>query len=97
MGAALLGLGLAKSGKVVGSIGEAFGIQDLNLGTAGVGDSSKVQVSGNIGKRLQVKYGVGLFDGLAEVTLRYRLMPQLYFQSVSSTNQVFDLLYQFEF
>jgi len=97
VGAALLGLGLAKSGKVVGGIGEAFGIQDLNLGTAGVGDSSKVQVSGNIGKRLQVKYGVGLFDGLAEVTLRYRLMPQLYFQSVSSTNQVFDLLYQFEF
>ncbi|MDU5748585.1 MAG: translocation/assembly module TamB domain-containing protein, partial [Haemophilus parainfluenzae] len=93
VGAALLGLGLAKSGKVVGGIGEAFGIQDLNLGTAGVGDSSKVQVSGNIGKRLQVKYGVGLFDGLAEVTLRYRLMPQLYFQSVSSTNQVFDLLY----
>ncbi|MDU5822040.1 MAG: translocation/assembly module TamB domain-containing protein [Haemophilus parainfluenzae] len=97
VGAALLGLGLAKSGKVVSGIGEAFGIQDLNLGTAGVGDSSKVQVSGNIGKRLQVKYGVGLFDGLAEVTLRYRLMPQLYFQSVSSTNQVFDLLYQFEF
>lgn len=97
VGAALLGLGLAKSGKVVGGIGEAFGIQDLNLGTAGVGDSSKVQVSGNIGKRLQVKYGVGLFDGLAEVTLRYRLMPQLYFQSITSTNQVFDLLYQFEF
>ena len=44
VGAALLGLGLAKSGKVVGGIGEAFGIQDLNLGTAGVGDSSKVQV-----------------------------------------------------
>ncbi|OOF60008.1 translocation/assembly module TamB domain-containing protein [Rodentibacter myodis] len=97
VGAALLGMGLAKSGKLVGGIGEAFGIQDLNLGTAGVGDSSKVQVSGNIGKRLQVKYGVGLFDGLAEVTLRYRLLPQLYFQSVSGTNQVFDLLYQFEF
>ncbi|OOF40470.1 DUF490 domain-containing protein [Rodentibacter rarus] len=97
VGAALLGMGLAKSSKLVGGIGEAFGIQDLNLGTAGVGDSSKVQVSGNIGKRLQVKYGVGLFDGLAEVTLRYRLLPQLYFQSVSGTNQVFDLLYQFEF
>lgn len=97
VGAALLGMGLAKSGKLVGGIGETFGIQDLNLGTAGVGDSSKVQVSGNIGKRLQVKYGVGLFDGLAEVTLRYRLLPQLYFQSVSGANQVFDLLYQFEF
>ena len=63
---------------MVGGIGEAFGIQDLNLGTAGVGDSSKVQVSGNIGKRLQVKYGVGLFDGLAEVTLRCLLYTSQY-------------------
>ena len=97
IGAALLGLGLSKSGKLVGGIGEAFGIQDLNLGTAGVGESSKVVVSGNITNRLQVKYGVGLFDGLAEITLRYRLMPRLYFQSISGTNQVFDLLYRFEF
>ena len=97
VGAALLGLGLGKSGKVVGGIGKTFGIQDLNLGTAGVGDSSKVVVSGNISPRLQVKYGVGLFDGLAEVTLRYKLIPQLYLQSVSGVAQAFDLLYQFEF
>ncbi|PJG83245.1 translocation/assembly module TamB domain-containing protein [Caviibacterium pharyngocola] len=97
IGAALLGMGLAKSGKVVGGIGEAFGIQDLNLGTQGVGDSSKVVVSGNITPRLQVKYGVGLFDGLAEFTLRYKLLPQLYLQSVSGVNQAFDLLYHFEF
>ena len=44
-----------------------------------MGDKSKVTVSGNLTNRLQIKYGVGLFDGLAEVTLRYRLMPQLYF------------------
>lgn len=97
IGAALLGLGLAKSGKVVGGIGQAFGIQDLNLGTAGVGESSKVEVSGSITPRLKIKYGVGLFDGLAEVTVRYRLLPQLYLQSVSGVNQAFDLLYQFEF
>lgn len=97
VGAALLGMGLAKTGNVVGGIGKAFGIKDLNLGTQGVGDSSRVVVSGNITPRLQVKYGVGLFDGLAEVTLRYRLLPQLYVQSVSGVNQAFDLLYQFEF
>ncbi|OOR97212.1 DUF490 domain-containing protein [Canicola haemoglobinophilus] len=97
IGAALLGMGLAKSGKLVGGIGEAFGIQDLNLGTSGVGDGSKVVVSGNITPRLQVKYGVGLFDGLAEFTLRYRLLPKLYLQSVSGVNQAVDLLYQFEF
>ncbi len=97
LGAALLGLGLAKSGKAVGGIGQAFGIQDLNLGTQGVGDSSKVVVSGNITPRLQVKYGVGLFDGLAEFTVRYRLIPKLYLQSVSGVTQAVDLLYQFEF
>ncbi|TDQ57599.1 autotransporter secretion inner membrane protein TamB [Mesocricetibacter intestinalis] len=97
IGAALLGMGLAKSGKAVGGIGQAFGIQDLNLGTAGVGDSSKVVVSGNITPRLQVKYGVGLFDGLAEFTVRYKLFPQLYLQSVTGVNQAVDLLYQFEF
>lgn len=97
VGAALLGLGLAKSGKLIGGIGETFGIQDLNLGTQGVGDSSQVVVSGYITPRLQVKYGVGLFDGLAEFTIKYRLLPRLYFQSVSGVNQAFDLLYQFEF
>ena len=97
VGAALLGMGLAKSGKAVGKIGEVFGISNLNLGTAGVGDSSKVVVSGNLTKDLQIKYGVGLFDGLAEITLRYRLLPQLFLQSVSSTNQTFDVIYQFEF
>ncbi|WP_424407006.1 translocation/assembly module TamB domain-containing protein [Pasteurella sp. PK-2025] len=97
IGAALLGLGLAKSGKVVGGIGQAFGIQDLNLGTQGVGDGSKVVVSGSITPRLQVKYGVGLFDGLAEFTVRYRLLPKLYLQSVSGVTQAVDLLYQFEF
>ncbi|MDH2926123.1 autotransporter assembly complex protein TamB [Lonepinella koalarum] len=97
VGAALLGIGLAKSGKLVGGIGEVFGIQDLNLGTAGVGDSSKVVVSGNITPRLKIKYGVGLFDGLAEVTLRYRLFPQFFLQSVSGVNQAFDVLYEFEF
>ncbi|MBE2895092.1 autotransporter assembly complex protein TamB [Spirabiliibacterium falconis] len=97
IGAAMLGLGLSKGGKVVGGIGEAFGISDLSLDTAGIGDSSQVVVSGNITPRLQVKYGVGLFQPIAELTLRYKIIPQLYLQSVSGVNQAVDLLYQFEF
>lgn len=97
VGAALLSMGLAKSGKIVGGIGEAFGIQDLSLGAQGSGNNSKVTISGNITPRLQVKYGVGLFDGLAEFTMRYRLMPRLYLQSVSGVAQAVDLLYRFEF
>ena len=94
---ALVGLGLAQSGQVVGKIGETFGVSNLALDTAGVGDSQQVQVSGYVLPGLQVKYGVGIFDSLATLTLRYRLMPKLYLEAVSGIDQALDVLYQFEF
>ena len=93
----LIGLSLAKSGKVVGEIGEAFGVQDLQLDTAGSGDDSQVTVSGYILPGLQVKYGVGIFNSLGEFTVRYRLMQDLYVEAVSGLDSAVDLLYQFEF
>ncbi|MGR5538493.1 translocation/assembly module TamB domain-containing protein [Vibrio campbellii] len=93
----LIGLSLAKSGRVVGEIGEAFGVQDLQLDTAGSGDDSQVTVSGYILPGLQVKYGVGIFNSLGEFTIRYRLMKDLYIEAVSGVDSAVDLLYQFEF
>lgn len=93
----LIGLGVAKSGKLVGKIGEAFGVSNLALDTEGVGNSSQVVVSGNLTRDLQVKYGVGIFNSLATLTLRYRLMPRLYLEAVSGINQALDMVYQFEF
>ncbi|WP_387464429.1 translocation/assembly module TamB domain-containing protein [Photorhabdus sp. RM323S] len=97
MAAMLIGLGVAQSSQLVGKIGEIFGVSDLALDTQGVGDKSQVVVSGKITKDLQVKYGVGIFDSLATLTLRYRLMPRLYLEAVSGIDQTLDLLYQFEF
>lgn len=97
MTAILIGLGTAQSGKYVGHLGEAFGIKDLSLDTQGSGNNSQVVVSGYILPRLQVKYGIGLFDSLATFTLRYRLMPKLYIEAISGLAQSVDLLYQFEF
>ena len=94
---ALVGLGVAQSGQVVGKIGETFGVSNLALDTAGVGDTQQVQVSGYVLPGLQVKYGVGIFDSLATLTLRYRLMPKLYLEAVSGVDQALDVLYQFEF
>lgn len=93
----LIGLSLAKSGRVVGEIGEAFGVQDLQLDTAGSGDDSQVTVSGYILPGLKVKYGVGIFDSVGEFTVRYRLMQDLYVEAMSGVNSAVDLLYQFQF
>ncbi|MGD8111978.1 autotransporter assembly complex protein TamB [Vibrio sp. TRT 17S01] len=92
----LIGLSLAQSGRVVGEIGEAFGVQDLQLDTAGSGDDSQVTVSGYVLPGLQVKYGVGIFDSVGEFTVRYRLMKDLYVEAVSGLDSAVDLLYQFE-
>lgn len=97
MAALLISMGVSKSGKLLGSIGETFGVSDLALDTQGVGDKSQVVVSGKITNDLQVKYGVGIFNSLATLTLRYRLMPKLYLEAVSGVDQALDLLYQFEF
>ncbi|GEM74317.1 autotransporter assembly complex protein TamB [Vibrio sagamiensis] len=97
MTTALIGLSLAQSGQVVGQIGEAFGVEDLQLDTAGVGDDSQVTVSGYILPGLQVKYGVGIFNSLGEFTVRYRLLKDLYVEAVSGVDSAVDLLYQFDF
>ncbi|WP_301098333.1 translocation/assembly module TamB domain-containing protein [Otariodibacter sp.] len=94
---ALIGMGLAQGSQTVGDVGSAFGISDLSVSTAGIGDNTKVVVSGNLTPKFKVKYGVGIFAPLTELTLRYRLAPSLYLQWISSINQAVDLLYQFEF
>lgn len=93
----LIGIGIANSGQLVGALGEAFGISDLSLDTAGSGDKSKVTVSGYLSPRLQVKYGVGIFSQFGEFTLRYRLMQQVYVEAVQGLATSVDLLYKMEF
>ena len=97
MTTALISMGLARSGRLVGNVGEAFGVQDLALDTAGAGEESQVTISGYIAPGLQVKYGVGIFNSIGEFTVRYRLMKDLYVEVVSGLDSAVDLLYQFEF
>lgn len=96
MTTALISMGLARSGKLVGDVGEAFGVKDLALDTTGSGQDSQVTISGYIAPGLQVKYGVGIFDSIGEFTVRYRLMKDLYVEVVSGLDSAADLLYQFE-
>ncbi|SDF96282.1 autotransporter secretion inner membrane protein TamB [Onishia taeanensis] len=92
---ALIGLSLSRTGGAVGQVGEVFGIGDLALDTAGSGDESEVVVSGQLSDDLRVSYGVGVFEPIAELTLRYTLWRNLYIQAVSGAAQAVDLVYSF--
>lgn len=92
---ALIGLSLSRTGSAVGRLGQAFGVEDLSLDTAGSGDKSQVVVSGQLFENLEVSYGVGVFSPIAELTLRYKLMQNLYLEAVTGATQAVDLIYSF--
>lgn len=94
---ALIGLGLSQGSGLLTEVGDAIGLTDFGIDTEGAGDSSQVVVSAYVLPGLKVKYGVGLFDSLATITLRYRLLPRLYFEAASGVDQALNVLYQFEF
>lgn len=95
LAAALISMSLSQTGGAVGQIGQAFGIDDLALETAGAGEDSQVVVSGHLTDDLRVSYGVGIFSPIAELTLRYTLWRNLYVQAVSGVAQAVDLVYRF--
>ncbi|CAL1329339.1 Translocation and assembly module subunit TamB [Candidatus Providencia siddallii] len=93
----LIGLSIAKSGVLIDKIGKILGLSDLTLDLKGLGNDSQVIVTGKITNDLQIKYGVGIFDSLATLTLRYQLIPKLYLEVVSGINHALDIIYQFDF
>lgn len=93
----LLSYGLNKSEGTVSKLGKSFGVEDLSLAMEGQGDASKVAVSGTIAPNVKIAYGVGVFDAVSEVSLRYQLLPQLYLEAVSGLSNAFDIFYEFNY
>jgi len=93
----LVNSGLGGASKMIGNIGSAVGIDNFNVTTSGSGDNTRVEFSGSIGPNLQLRYGVGVFDALPEVGLRYQVNQRLFIDFINNTSQALDLLYQFSF
>lgn len=70
---AALGLGLAGSSDLTGSLAKSLGIDDFQLDTQGSGASTSVVASGNLTERLSLRYGVGVFEPANTIALRYLL------------------------
>ncbi|WP_298770027.1 translocation/assembly module TamB domain-containing protein [uncultured Shewanella sp.] len=72
---------------------EKLGFSNVQLDT---NDDGKVAISGYIGDKLMVKYGMGVFNTGYEMTVRYYLLSQLYLETVSGAlEQSLDLYYNF--
>lgn len=71
------------------------GISSVSLDTEGEGDETQVTISGYLGERLFLKYGIGVYEPINEVTVRLYLMNQLWLESVTGLEKSLDLYYSF--
>jgi translocation and assembly module TamB len=93
----LLSSGIEGSGDLVNDIGNSMGISDMSFNTKGSGDDTAVEVSGYIAPNIELRYAVGVFDSQPELTIRYQLMPKLFVDIITGTDEALDLLYMFDF
>jgi translocation and assembly module TamB len=91
----LVGFGVSNSDGLTGNMGKALGIDDLQLDARGSGKNTQVAVSGTIAPNLTLEYGVGVFDSVSEVKLRYKLMPKLYVEAISGLEHSLLIFYEF--
>ena len=92
---ALLSLGLGQSENIISKVGNTLGFEDVSLDTSGQGDSTQLSLTGNVAPGVQLRYGVGVFDSISEVAIRYELLPKLYIEAVSGVSNAIDIYYQF--
>ncbi|MBU1332645.1 MAG: translocation/assembly module TamB [Gammaproteobacteria bacterium] len=94
---AALSLGLAGSASVTNTVAQTLGIQDFQLDTEGSGSTTSVVASGNLSERLSLRYGVGVFEPVNTVALRYELTRRIYLEAASGLASSLDIFYRRDF
>ncbi|WP_163135026.1 translocation/assembly module TamB domain-containing protein [Agarivorans sp. Alg241-V36] len=91
----LLSAGIGRAEGLVGNVGSTLGLNDLSLSTAGSGSSTQVEVSAYVLPGVQVRYGMGVFDPVNELTIKYEILPKLFIEAFSGLNSALDVYYEF--
>ncbi|SDX07795.1 translocation/assembly module TamB domain-containing protein [Marinobacter mobilis] len=97
VGQAAISLGLSRASQVTEKIGDELGIEQLVLETEGSGEEASVVASGYLTEDLSVRYGVGIFEPISTVALRYDLGRYFYLEAASGLAASLDLFYTRDF
>ncbi|NWO05181.1 MAG: translocation/assembly module TamB domain-containing protein [Alteromonadaceae bacterium] len=94
---AALSLGLTQASKITQGLGSELGIRELTLETEGSGEQASVVASGYITDELSLRYGVGIFEPITTVALRYDLGRYFYLEAASGLAASLDIFYTRDF
>lgn len=91
-----LGTSLTKASNVNKLLEQLPIFDNIALDTEMDGDNALATISGYIGDRIYMKYGVGIDNPVDEVTVRFYLLNKLWLESVSGLEKSFDIYYSFD-
>ncbi|WP_181919509.1 translocation/assembly module TamB domain-containing protein [Alkalilimnicola ehrlichii] len=94
---AALALGALGGQELAGGVAEQLGVEDLALDVEGEGDEAQFLVSGYLAPNLFLRYGVGVFEPVQQLTIRYHLSPRVYVEALRGVENALDLFFTREF
>jgi len=92
----LIGFGVTNSVGLFDQIEKIPLISNIAVDTEGEGDSTQATISGYVGNRVYLKYGIGVYEPINELTVRLFLLNRLWLEIVSGIEQSSDIYYSFD-
>ncbi len=71
-------------------------LHDISVNTEVDGDQAQATISGYLGERIYLKYGVGIYEPIDEITVRLYLLNKLWLETVSGIEKSADIYYSFD-
>jgi len=92
----LVGFGVTNSMGLFDQIEKIPLISNIAVDTEGEGDKTQATVSGYLGNRVYLKYGIGVYEPINELTVRMYIFNRFWLEIVSGIEQSTDLYYSFD-
>jgi len=92
----LVGFGVTNSFGLFEQLEKIPLINNIAVDTEGEGDKTQATVSGYVGNRVYLKYGIGVYEPINELTVRMFLFNRFWLEIVSGIEQSTDLYYSFD-
>ncbi|HEY7775111.1 MAG TPA: translocation/assembly module TamB domain-containing protein, partial [Kineobactrum sp.] len=94
--AASLGVSLVNQTGMLQELGRIPGLSNIEVGTEGSEQATTATLSGYIGERIYLSYGIGLYEPVNVLTARLYLRARLWLEVVSRLESSVDLYYSFD-
>jgi autotransporter translocation and assembly factor TamB len=91
-----LASGVVNRSTLVSELNRIPGVNNVTFGADGSAEDTAAAVSGYLGNRIYLSYGVGLYEPINVLTARLYLRTRLWLEVVSSLENSIDLYYSFD-